>query len=163
MNTTNPTFMLGCKMLHQHVRILLKYCSHFTFQTAVPVSMQLEIAPQHHLFMIGRSGANIKQIMQRTGASIHFPDPNTSTPQRKGTVIITGAIESVFLARQQVIVSKLINLPKWSTMIESNIAEVAPRIAPLEILKQPVLVYTLIVITIRLWMIKCRNNGTHLR
>ena len=67
--------------------------------------MQLEIAPQHHLFMIGRSGANIKQIMQRTGASIHFPDPNTSTPQRKGTVIITGAIESVFLARQQVIVS----------------------------------------------------------
>ena len=77
------------------------------FQTTVPVSMQLEIAPQHHLFMIGRSGANIKQIMQRTGASIHFPDPNTSTPQRKGTVIITGAIESVFLARQQVIVSTI--------------------------------------------------------
>ena len=77
------------------------------FQTTVPVSMQLEIAPKHHLFMIGRSGANIKQIMQRTGASVHFPDPNTSTPQRKGTVIITGAIESVFLARQQVIVSTI--------------------------------------------------------
>ncbi len=74
-------------------------------QTTVAVSMQLEIAPQHHLFMIGRSGANIKQIMQRTGATIHFPDQNTATPQRKGTVVITGAIESVFLARQQVIVS----------------------------------------------------------
>jgi protein bicaudal C len=67
--------------------------------------MQLEIAPQHHLFIIGRAGANIKQIMQRTGAQIHFPDPNTSPPQRRGTVIITGAIESVFLARQHLIVS----------------------------------------------------------
>ncbi|XP_041364910.1 protein bicaudal C homolog 1-B-like [Gigantopelta aegis] len=67
------------------------------------VSMQLEIAPQHHLFIIGRGGVNIKQIMQRTCASIHFPDPNTATPQRKGTVYITGNIESVFLARQQLI------------------------------------------------------------
>ena len=67
--------------------------------------MQLEIAPQHHLFIIGRGGVNIKQIMQRTCASIHFPDPNTATPQRKGTVYITGTIESVFLARQQLIVS----------------------------------------------------------
>ena len=74
-------------------------------QTTVPVSMQLEIAPQHHLFIIGRGGANIKQIMQRTGAQIHFPDPNTTTPQRRGTVYITGAIESVYLARQHLIVS----------------------------------------------------------
>ena len=67
--------------------------------------MQLEIAPQHHQFMIGRNGANIQLIMRRTGASIHFPDPNTATPQRKGTVYITGAIDSVFLARHQLIVS----------------------------------------------------------
>eukprot|EP00105_Crassostrea_gigas_P037602 XP_019921750.1 PREDICTED: protein bicaudal C homolog 1-like [Crassostrea gigas] len=65
--------------------------------------MQLEIAPQHHLFIIGRSGMNIKQIMQRTGANIHFPDPTTSTPQRKGTIYITGNIESVFQARQHLI------------------------------------------------------------
>ncbi|KAK6171391.1 hypothetical protein SNE40_019590 [Patella caerulea] len=70
---------------------------------ALPVSMQLEIAPQHHLFIIGRGGVNIKQIMQRTGANIHFPDPNTSTPQRKGTVYITGNMESVAMARQQLI------------------------------------------------------------
>lgn len=68
--------------------------------------MQLEIAPQHHLFIIGRSGMNIKQIMQRTGANIHFPDPTTSTPQRKGTIYITGNIESVFQARQHLIVSE---------------------------------------------------------
>ena len=67
--------------------------------------MQLEIAPQHHLFIIGRGGMNIKQIMQQTGASIHFPDPNTVTPPRKGTVYVTGSIESVFLARQHLIVS----------------------------------------------------------
>lgn len=74
-------------------------------QVKFAVSMQLEIAPQHHLFIIGRSGMNIKQIMQRTGASIHFPDPNTSAPQRKGTIYITGNIESVFQARQHLIVS----------------------------------------------------------
>ena len=71
----------------------------------IPVSIQLEIAPQHHLFMIGRGGANIKQIMQRTGATIHFPDPSTVQPQRKSTVYITGPIESVYLARKQLIVS----------------------------------------------------------
>ena len=74
-----------------------------TSGVSLPVSMQLEIAPQHHLFIIGRGGMNIKQIMQQTGASIHFPDPNTVTPPRKGTVYVTGSIESVFLARQHLI------------------------------------------------------------
>ncbi|KAH3863168.1 hypothetical protein DPMN_026147, partial [Dreissena polymorpha] len=69
----------------------------------LPVSMQLEIAPQHHLFIIGRGGMNIKQIMQVTGAVIHFPDPNTVAPQRKGLVFISGPIESVYQARQQLI------------------------------------------------------------
>ncbi|XP_070544405.1 protein bicaudal C homolog 1-like isoform X2 [Ptychodera flava] len=68
-----------------------------TVGTTVPVSMQLEIAPQHHLFMIGRSGMNIKQLMQQTGASVHFPDPNSSP--RKSTVFISGSIDSVILAR----------------------------------------------------------------
>lgn len=67
--------------------------------------MQLEIAPQHHMFIIGRGGINIKQIMQRTNATILFPDPNTTSPQRKGTVFISGNIDSVTLARQQLIVS----------------------------------------------------------
>ncbi|XP_064621820.1 protein bicaudal C homolog 1-like isoform X2 [Lineus longissimus] len=70
---------------------------------SLPVSMTMEIAPQHHLFIMGRGGMHVKQIMQRTGASIHFPDPNNVTPQRKGTVYITGGIESVSFARQQLI------------------------------------------------------------
>ncbi|KAJ7426573.1 Protein bicaudal C 1 [Willisornis vidua] len=66
--------------------------------SAIPVSTQLDIAAQHHLFMMGRNGSNIKHIMQRTGAQIHFPDP--SNPQKKSTVYLQGTIESVCLARQ---------------------------------------------------------------
>ena len=68
--------------------------------------MQLEIAPQHHLFIIGRAGANVKHIMQQTGATIHFPDPSSTQTPRKGTVYLTGPIESVCLARQHLIVSR---------------------------------------------------------
>ncbi|XP_075469059.1 protein bicaudal C homolog 1 isoform X2 [Ascaphus truei] len=66
--------------------------------SAIPVSTQLDIAAQHHLFMMGRNGCNIKHIMQRTGAQIHFPDPNN--PSKKSTVYLQGTIESVCLARQ---------------------------------------------------------------
>ncbi|XP_029465629.1 protein bicaudal C homolog 1 [Rhinatrema bivittatum] len=66
--------------------------------SAIPVSTQLDIAAQHHLFMMGRNGSNIKHIMQRTGAQIHFPDP--TNPQKKSTVYLQGTIDSVCLARQ---------------------------------------------------------------
>ncbi|KAI5627388.1 protein bicaudal C-like 1 [Silurus asotus] len=66
--------------------------------SAISVSTQLDIAPQHHLAMMGRNGSNIKHIMQRTGAQVHFPDPNC--PQKKSTVYIQGTIDSVCLARQ---------------------------------------------------------------
>eukprot|EP00066_Takifugu_rubripes_P012000 XP_011601266.1 PREDICTED: protein bicaudal C homolog 1 isoform X2 [Takifugu rubripes] len=66
--------------------------------STISVSTHLDIAPQHHLFMKGRNGSNIKHITQRTGAQIHFPDPNS--PQKKSTVYIQGTIESVCLARQ---------------------------------------------------------------
>lgn len=71
--------------------------------SAIPVSTQLDIAAQHHLFMMGRNGSNIKHIMQRTGAQIHFPDP--SNPQKKSTVYLQGTIESVCLARQYLMVN----------------------------------------------------------
>ncbi|XP_039627497.1 protein bicaudal C homolog 1 [Polypterus senegalus] len=69
-----------------------------TLANAISISTQLDIASQHHLFMMGRNGSNIKHIMQRTGAQIHFPDPNS--PQKKSTVYLQGTIESVCLARQ---------------------------------------------------------------
>lgn len=66
--------------------------------STISVTTHLDIAPQHHLFMKGRNGSNIKHITQRTGAQIHFPDLNS--PQKKSTVYIQGTIEAVCLARQ---------------------------------------------------------------
>lgn len=70
--------------------------------STISVTTHLDIAPQHHLFMKGRNGSNIKHITQRTGAQIHFPDPNN--PQKKSTVYIQGTIDSVCLARQYLMV-----------------------------------------------------------
>ena len=69
--------------------------------------MQLEIAPQHHLFIIGRAGANLKQIMSQTGCAIHFPDAAGATTgaRKSSAVLLSGTIDSVCLARQHLIVS----------------------------------------------------------
>ncbi|XP_062382640.1 protein bicaudal C homolog 1-like isoform X2 [Sardina pilchardus] len=65
---------------------------------AITVSTQLDIAPQHHLFMMGRNGANLKHVVQRSGAQVHFPDPGSL--QKKSTVYVQGTIDTVCLARQ---------------------------------------------------------------
>ncbi|CAG10078.1 unnamed protein product [Tetraodon nigroviridis] len=64
--------------------------------SSISVSTHLDIAPRHHLFMKGHNSSNIKHITQRTGAQIHFPDPNSL----QSAVYIQGSIESVCLARQ---------------------------------------------------------------
>jgi protein bicaudal C len=69
---------------------------------SVLITIQMDIAPQHHLFMIGRNGMNIKHIMTRTGANIQFPDAESSQ-RNKSAVFITGTIDSVCLAREQLI------------------------------------------------------------
>ncbi|KAJ8361621.1 hypothetical protein SKAU_G00181460 [Synaphobranchus kaupii] len=65
---------------------------------AVSVSTHLDIAPQHHLFLMGRNGSNVRHITQSTGAQLHFPDP--SSPHKKSTVYLQGSVDSVCLARQ---------------------------------------------------------------
>jgi len=67
------------------------------------VSLLVDIAPLHHMLVIGQSGTNIRQIMQRTETTIHFPDPATVVPNRRSTVYITGAIDNVLVARQQLL------------------------------------------------------------
>ncbi|XP_056624683.1 protein bicaudal C homolog 1-B isoform X1 [Triplophysa dalaica] len=73
--------------------------------SSVLVSTHLDIAPQHHLFLLGRNGANIKLISQRTGAHIHFPELNghshSPTQTSRSTVYIQGNIDAVCTARQQ--------------------------------------------------------------
>ncbi|XP_052475908.1 protein bicaudal C homolog 1-B-like isoform X3 [Carassius gibelio] len=70
--------------------------------SSVLVSTQLDIAPQHHNFLLGRNGANVKNISQNTGAHIHFPELNThSTLTSRSSVYIQGSIDAVCAARQQ--------------------------------------------------------------
>lgn len=59
------------------------------------VSTQIEIAPQHHSYMLAKSGQSLSLTQ---GARIVFPNP--STLPKKSTVYINGAIDSVILARE---------------------------------------------------------------
>ncbi|XP_045488881.1 protein bicaudal C homolog 1 isoform X2 [Pieris rapae] len=84
--------------------LLLNYlCGQHAKQTHV--QMTLEISPMHHPVVVGRSSEQLKVIMRTTGAQIMFPDaedPNIPT-LRKSCVTITGAIQNVYAARQQLV------------------------------------------------------------
>ncbi|XP_076045895.1 protein bicaudal C isoform X2 [Oratosquilla oratoria] len=70
----------------------------------MPVQMTLEIL-QHHAFIFGRNNETVQRIMKRTSTKITLPDPNDPTvpPLKKSTVTISGAIDNVYLARQNII------------------------------------------------------------
>ena len=93
-----------CVCVHQRGMALLLEHLAGSLASAVAVSTQLDIAPQHHLFMMGRHSSNVKHISQRTGAQIHFPDPSTPHTHRKSTVYIQGSVDAVCLARQHLMV-----------------------------------------------------------
>lgn len=67
------------------------------------MTLQFDIAPQHHLFVVGHAGCNIKQITDVTGTKIEFSD--SSVTSRKGTVTISGSINAVVQARGLLVVS----------------------------------------------------------
>lgn len=73
--------------------------------TQMAVEMSVEISPQHHAFVLGPNNENFKRIMHRTATTIQFPDSSDSAlaPLRRSTVTISGAIENVFLARQNIL------------------------------------------------------------
>ncbi|XP_046965375.1 vigilin [Vanessa cardui] len=54
--------------------------------------------PEHHKFLIGKSGANIKKIREQTGARIVFP---TEKDEDKEAIFIIGREEQVEAARKQ--------------------------------------------------------------
>lgn len=90
-------FQCGTALLLEHLAGSLA--------SSVLVSTQLDIAPQHHNFLLGRNGANVKNISQSTGAHIHFPELNThSTLTSRSSVHIQGSIDAVCAARQQLMV-----------------------------------------------------------
>lgn len=59
---------------------------------------EVRARPQHHRFLIGRSGANIKKIRDATGARIIFPTNNDTD---KELITIIGKKESIGKAKEQ--------------------------------------------------------------
>jgi transcription antitermination factor NusA-like protein len=56
--------------------------------------------PQHHKFLIGKSGSNIRKIRDSTGARIVFP---VSADSSQDTITIIGKKENVINAKQQLV------------------------------------------------------------
>ncbi|XP_037911296.1 protein bicaudal C isoform X2 [Hermetia illucens] len=85
-------------------QLLINYtCDNVANQ--ILVNMQLEISPQHHEIVKGKNGTNLLSIMERTKTKIIFPDVNDMNikPIKKSQITITGTIDGVYKARQQLI------------------------------------------------------------
>lgn len=67
---------------------------------SVPVVSVLDIAPQHHVFMIGRNSNNVRRVMESTGTTVIFPDSSLLAARRRSQVTITGTVDAVLQARQ---------------------------------------------------------------
>jgi len=61
-------------------------------------STEVRAKPQHHRFLIGRSGANIKKIRDATGARIIFP---TNKDEDKELITIIGRKDAIGKAKEQ--------------------------------------------------------------
>ncbi|XP_017013977.2 protein bicaudal C [Drosophila takahashii] len=69
------------------------------------VNVQMEISPQHHEIVKGKNNVNLLSIMDRTQTKIIFPDLSDMNvkPLKKSQVTISGRIDDVYLARQQLL------------------------------------------------------------
>uniref|UniRef100_A0A1B6KZ36 SAM domain-containing protein n=1 Tax=Graphocephala atropunctata TaxID=36148 RepID=A0A1B6KZ36_9HEMI len=98
----------GCEwelsMVKEATMVLVKQMCD-TLAGQVTIHMMMEISPHHHSIVVGKNHENLKQIIIRTGAKILFPDstdPNIP-PLKRSNVTISGGINNVYLARQQLI------------------------------------------------------------
>ncbi|RWS30126.1 protein bicaudal C 1-like protein [Leptotrombidium deliense] len=96
--------------LRQGVIVLIEYLLGASSKKCnIPLTVCIEIAAQHHSFVIGRAECNVRTIMQQTGVVITFPENAvTESPlassQRRSTVLIRGSnFDSVFLAWQELL------------------------------------------------------------
>lgn len=80
-----------------------KIVEYFTgdYRTLPQISLKLDIATQHHRTIIGRDGGNIQKIMEDTATIIQFPDPQSR--YHSNHVIVTGAMDDIFKAREQLL------------------------------------------------------------
>lgn len=76
------------------------------FHSAFPLSLQqlnnhtaeIKACSEHHKFLIGRNGVNIKRVRDKTGARIVFP---SDRDEDKETIVIVGRKESVAEAKTE--------------------------------------------------------------
>ncbi|XP_041925524.1 vigilin [Alosa sapidissima] len=61
-------------------------------------TVELQAKPEYHKFLIGRGGANIRRVRDRTGARIIFPSPDE--PEQE-LITIVGREEAVRLAQRE--------------------------------------------------------------
>ncbi|XP_063973959.1 protein bicaudal C isoform X4 [Diachasmimorpha longicaudata] len=98
----------GCEWEVQQVKEATVFLIHHmckNLANQIQVQMSMEISPQHHSIVLGKQSTNLKLIMQRTSTQIIFPDagdPNIPS-LKKSNVIITGPINNVYTARQQLL------------------------------------------------------------
>lgn len=59
---------------------------------------EINARPEHHKFLIGKSGGNIKKIRDSTGARIFFPSEKDGASE---TIVITGKKEAVIEAKKE--------------------------------------------------------------
>jgi len=78
-----------------------KLMQHLTGSTLLHVTSYIEVAPQQHSYMVGRNATNINLIIKHTGAQIRFPDQNNMFQCPRKSIVISGQVESVVVARQQ--------------------------------------------------------------
>ena len=63
-------------------------------------SEEIRVKPEHHRYLIGKNGVNIKKVREQTGARVFFPTANEESDADKDSVIITGKKEEVAKARK---------------------------------------------------------------
>ena len=61
-------------------------------------TLEIRAKPQHHRFLIGRGGSNIRKVRENTGARIVFPTPSD---EDKELITIIGKKEGVEAAKQE--------------------------------------------------------------
>jgi protein bicaudal C len=92
--------------LREATRALYLYLngSHIGFNNVV-ITINIDIAAQHHSFVMGRGNCNVKSINDHTGAVVSFPDIIIGSPavqrtqNKKSVVTIKGrGIDSAFMA-----------------------------------------------------------------
>ena len=77
-----------------------------SLQNQMPVQMFVEVSPQHQSFVTGGNNETLKRIMQTTNTQICIPDRATDDEfNAKHRISISGAINNVYTARQNIIVS----------------------------------------------------------